>query len=206
MKRASATLARILLLVVVMFFWGAVVSCLPDDNCGGPVRYSIDGIAGIPVQFAGDSSLDTLEAEATVPYNEYALLISPVANHRAEVAPTTGHWGGRAYACDPAIVPTDQLTDVTVLSGTDFVTLDGVAVTAGDTLNAFFDIRSEQGGILESLLNYTSDLPAPAKEYQFAIALNTAPDKPQAHQFTVHYRLRSGDLYTFTSPAVTIIP
>ena len=207
MKNVAGVAKRALVLTLLTIPFGTIISCLPDDGCGGPVRYGIDGITGTPVRFAGGPlPEDTLNTGAVVPYDEYALLISPVADRRAEVVPTTGSWIGKACACDPAIVPTDQLASITVVSDTDFIASEGNTVAAGDTLNLFFDVRNEYESVTESLANYVSQLPAPAKEYWFAMMLNAAPLEPQVHQFTVRYQLTNGKSYNFTSDPVTITP
>ena len=204
MKNVATTAKRVVILWLISISIGAVVGCDPDD-CGGAVRYGIDGIMGISVRFTvGPLPEDTLKAGATVPYDQYALLITPLADHRAEITPSVGSWLGRAYACDPAIVPTDQLAGIVISSDTDFTASNGRTVSAGNTLNEFFNVRSEYGLVTESLVSYVSSLPAPAKEYWFAMILNVAPDEAQSHQFTVHYQLTNGKSYRFTSDPVTI--
>ena len=198
---------RIVLLLLTAVFLGAVVSCFPDDGCGGPIRYGIDGIAVAPVRFTEGQFLeDTLAPGDTVVYHQYALLISPVADPTAQIAPSVGSWLSQAYACDPAVVPTDRLARVTVLSDNDFIASDGRTIEAGDTLAAYFDRRDEYGSVAEKLVDYNDRLPAPAKEYPFAIVLTETPAGPQIHQFTVSYRLVDGKSYNFTSDPVTITP
>lgn len=196
---------RVLFLWLLTTFIGTVFSC--SDHCGGPLYYGIGNITGIPVIFTEGQPLeDTVAKAATLPYHQYALLITTVPDYRTQSTPSGGGWFQRAYACDPAVVPTDELAAIVVTSDTDFTATDGQRIKADTSLTPFFETRSEYGIATDYVASYVNDLPAPAKEFRFALVLARAPAEPQLHQFTVHYQLTDGRAFSVTLPPVTITP
>ena len=200
------TVQRAAILSLAAIIVGMVASCGLDDCDESGIQYRISSIKGAFIPLSEGRRTDTLAAEASMQYDEFVLLITPVAEYLTAEESSVGSWLSPAYACDPAILPVDQLASVTVLSDTDFRVSDGRVVASGDTLNTFFHVSSPYGSASQNLVEYVNTLPTSAREATFGIVLNSAPAQPQTHRFTVHYALTNGDTFRFSSDPITITP
>ena len=182
-----------------------------DDDCGGLGFSYIDitGITGQNVRLPDDNyrNEETLPDQASVSFETYALRIIPTAEYTNQRAEITGSWGGRAYACSPALPePTEKIADIAVFSNTAYEQFSSDRViAAGERLNNIIKVYDRWSGRIVGLPDFLLDAPS-ASDFGFLLQLTTAPAQEATHTFMVRYELDNGETYEFTAPPVTLTP
>ncbi len=197
-------------LLLSLLFGG---SCQQNDcGRGGPSHVNITGLTGANLLLETENyySRDALPATTAVTYYNYGLQVTPQAtyfSYQPQTKPRAGFFPA-AYACSPVPPqPSEEIADIAVFSQADYRQANSTKVlAAGDTLNAVFEIYDYHSGRIVGLPDFLVDEKLAASETGFVLRPIVAPADPQAHQFTLHYRLTNGEFYTFTADSVTLTP
>jgi len=102
-------------------------------------------------------------------------------------------------------IHSEDITFFSLTSNATFILTDDLSIPPGETLNPYFSIQYDGGTQLPLpiFLNSPENHPMEIPLYLF---LNTAPLNNQIHQFTVNYKLDSGNDFTATTEKVIITP
>ncbi len=193
------------------------IGCELGDDCGPfpETAYRVTGITTDNVQLnnRGYRNASSIPDSTLLPFNEFALAVYPeterVSTNTFPVPSLFTGFSHPAYACSPpAPTPTENVSEITVFSNTDYQQQDSNTILyAGDTLNGIFQIVDFYSGNITGLATFLKiSKQIPASDEGFFLVPLARPRQETTHRFTVHYRLEDGTLFTFEADPITLTP
>jgi hypothetical protein len=206
-KMLNGSSLKTTLLILLLLPWG----CSFDD-CGDFTRRYVDitGLEGSNVLLleGGYSIVEDLSPGTEVIYHQYGINLLPRAVFPESLTRAGFSFTPGAYACSPPTPqPSEQISDLAIFSDADYMQAgSNRSISAGDTLNAVFNIYDYYSGRIVGLPDFLMDEDIAASEQGIILQPSAAPGVAQNHRFTVHYRLSNGEFYELSLPEVRLLP
>jgi len=190
------------LLIVLVYSFPLLLSALSGcNNCkSDPIPFAISNYK----IYLGDAEKedqyvyppDTIAANDTIDFKKLSIAIT--STQRSVTLHSSAKSGSEAWACDPTVIPADEIKSITVTSSAAY----NSTLPPGIHLSPVLSI-ARKGSPQEAFSDFDTTPDRPAYE-SYSIRLAQAPENSGLHRFTVKIDLLNGQTFTNTAAPVYI--
>ncbi len=204
-------LSRVIFLTILVIIGNTLfyACCMTTCGCGAsPSSYKVINYKAEIRRYSSainnnpSYSNFILDENSRVPFNEIAIALTPeikdISYWRKSFA-----LPGVAFACDPAVEPTQTFTDISIISDADYQTA-AQNFQAGENLAPIFNIH--EYGSQKSIGDFLSSGTNYASYSSFYFLLIAPPTIESFHTFTITVKLSDGSFIESTTQSIKILP